>query len=71
MQWGAMSTANDPDVTVALDVVPVAGAAPVRLWPEIPADAGLAAGATTLDVLDGAEVRVSPWVQAAEGWAVP
>ncbi|WP_418275823.1 hypothetical protein ACNHYB_13315 [Isoptericola jiangsuensis] len=26
---------------------------------------------SVLDVLDGAEVRVSPWVQAADGWSVP
>ncbi|PFG44481.1 uncharacterized protein DUF4232 [Isoptericola jiangsuensis] len=70
LQWGAMSTANDPDVTVALDVVAVDGADAVRLVPQVPAGAG-AAGPTTLDVLDGAEVRVSPWVQGASGWATP
>lgn len=71
LRWGAMSTANDPDVTVALQVAAVPGAAADRLVPELPADAGAPAGQTTLDVLDGAEVRVSPWVQAADGWTVP
>ncbi|MEL7976459.1 DUF4232 domain-containing protein [Isoptericola sp. F-RaC21] len=59
VQWQAMSTANDPDVTTTVDVVPVPGAGTVSLTPEYPG----------LDVLDGAEVRVGPWVQAAEGWS--
>ncbi|MFI2102893.1 DUF4232 domain-containing protein [Isoptericola sp. NPDC019693] len=64
VQWRAMSTANDPDVTTTVDVVAVPGAEPVPLTPEYP-DAGPA----ELDVLDGAEVRVGPWVQAADGWS--
>ena len=64
VQWRAMSTANDPDVTTAVDVVAVPGADPVPLAPELPGS-----GAAELDVLDGAEVRVGPWVQAADGWS--
>jgi hypothetical protein len=71
LQWGAMSTANDPDVTVAVEVTTVTDADPVRLVPEIPPGLGTEAGPATLDVLDGAEVRVSPWVQASSGWSVP
>lgn len=69
LEWDAMSTANDPDVTTALDVTPVPGADPVRLVPEIPAGAGTSAGPTTLDVLDGAEVQIGPWAQGADGWS--
>ncbi|CAM3622119.1 hypothetical protein GCM10007368_05680 [Isoptericola cucumis] len=65
VQWRATSTTNDPDVTTVVDVVPVPGADPVPLTPTSP-DGGDAGG---LDVLDGAEVRVGPWVQAAEGWS--
>lgn len=64
VQWRAMSTANDPDVTTVVDVVAVPGAGPVPLTPEVPG-----VGAAELDVLDGAKVRVGPWVQAAEGWS--
>jgi hypothetical protein len=66
LQWRAMSTALDPDVTTRVEVTPVPGADPVRLVPREPGDSG---GATTLDVLDGAEVRVGPWAQAVEGWS--
>ncbi|SKC40642.1 DUF4232 domain-containing protein [Krasilnikoviella flava] len=65
VQWRAMSTTNDPDVTTTVAVVPVPGADPVPLTPTSP-DTGDTAG---LDVLDGAEVRVGPWVQRAEGWS--
>ncbi|MFD6176051.1 MULTISPECIES: DUF4232 domain-containing protein [unclassified Isoptericola] len=65
VQWRAMSTANDPDVTTAVDVVPVPDAHPARLTSRDP-DGG---GPAELDVLDGATVRVSPWVQGAEGWS--
>ncbi|MFE6971337.1 DUF4232 domain-containing protein [Isoptericola sp. NPDC057653] len=58
VQWRAMSTANDPDVTTAVEVTAVPGAEPVTLTP-----------AESLDVLDGAEVRVGPWAQGAEGWS--
>jgi len=67
VQWGAMSTANDPDVTTTVDVTPVPGAEPVALTPTSP-DAPSGGGAG-LDVLDGADVRVGPWVQGAEGWS--
>lgn len=65
VQWRAMSTANDPDVTTSVDVVSVPGAEPASLTPAYPD----AAGPAGLDVLDGADVRVSPWVQGAEGWS--
>jgi hypothetical protein len=63
LQWGAMSTALDPDVTVALGVRAVRGADAVRL--EVPAEAG-----GPLDVLAGAAVAVGPWQQTPEGWQV-
>lgn len=65
VQWRAMSTANDPDVTTTVEVTAVPGGDAATLTPELPDGAGPA----ELDVLDGAEVRVSPWVQAAEGWS--
>jgi hypothetical protein len=69
VQWRAMSTANDPDVTTTVDVVAAPGADPVPLTPASP-DAPLGdGGPAELDVLDGADVRVSPWVQGAEGWS--
>lgn len=58
VQWRAMSTANDPDVTTTVDVVAVPDGDPVPLAPT-----------AELDVLDGAEVRVGPWAQGAEGWS--
>jgi hypothetical protein len=63
LQWGAMSTALDPDVTVALGVRAVRGADAVRL--EVPAEAG-----GPLDVLAGAAVAVGPWQQTPEGWQI-
>ncbi|MEN5074411.1 DUF4232 domain-containing protein [Isoptericola cucumis] len=69
LQWRAMSTANDTDVTTALDVTPVPGADPVRVIPRYVDDVGSPAGPAELDVLDGAEVRVGPWAQAADGWS--
>jgi hypothetical protein len=63
LQWGAMSTALDPDVTVALGVRAVRGADAVRL--EVPAEAG-----GPLDVLAGAAVAVGPWQQTPAGWQV-
>jgi hypothetical protein len=64
LEWGAMSTANDPDVTTSLQVTAVAETDPVPLG--VLANESSRAG---LDVLDGAQVRVGPWVQAAEGWS--
>lgn len=81
LEWRAMSTANDPDVTTEVEVVAVPGADPVALVPSMPdlievptTDAWEATPAgggdpITLDVLDGAEVRVGPWAQAVEGWS--
>lgn len=57
--WRAMSTANDPDTTTTIEVTAVPGADPVRI--DATADGTRASG---LDVLDGAEVRQSPWTQA-------
>ena len=57
IDWQAMSTANDPDVTTDLRVTALPGGKPVTLpvsWPGAPSD---------LDILDGAEVRISPWAQ--------
>ncbi|WP_277211147.1 DUF4232 domain-containing protein [Isoptericola croceus] len=81
LEWRAMSTANDPDVTTEVEVVAVPGAAPVAFVPRVPdlgglsadeAEGAMASGGgdpTTLDVLDGAEVRVGPWAQAVDGWS--
>lgn len=63
LQWPAMSTSNDPDVTTAVEIEAVPGATPVRLAPEVDGTS------TDLDVLDGAEVRIGPWAQAADGWS--
>lgn len=61
IDWQAMSTANDPDVTTDLRVTALPGGKPVTIpvsWPGAPSD---------LDILDGAEVRISPWAQGAPG----
>lgn len=58
LRWGAMSTSQDPDVTVALLVTPVPGAAAVRL--DAP-EGGI-------DVLAGAAVEVGAWQRSVEGW---
>lgn len=63
LQWAAMSTAQDPDVSVAVGVRAVRGADAVRL--EVPREAG-----GPLDVLAGAAVAVGPWQQTPEGWQV-
>lgn len=65
LQWGAMSTALDPDETVLLEVSAAPGHEAVSLQPEIQG------AAAPLDILDGAEVHQSPWVQALEGWSKP
>lgn len=57
--WRAMSTTNDPDTTTTVEVTAVPGADPVRL--DATVDGTRASG---LDVLDGAEVRQTPWTQA-------
>lgn len=62
LQWSAMSTANDPDVTTFIEVIALPGTEPVRL--DVTEHASSPAG---LDILDGAQVRVGPWVQALEG----
>jgi hypothetical protein len=64
LEWRAMSTAGDPDLTTAIEVTPVPRAEPVLV------DVlGHVSAPSGLDLLDGATVRVGPWVQAAEGWA--
>lgn len=65
IQWAAMSTANDPDVTTAVGVVAVPGA---DRRPIMVHDVD---GPTSLDILDGATVRVGPWAQAVDGWSRP
>ncbi|MFE7227799.1 DUF4232 domain-containing protein [Nocardioides sp. NPDC057577] len=60
IDWQAMSTANDPDVTTELLVTALPGGTPITL--------GVAVidGPSDLDILDGAEVGISPWAQAAD-----
>ncbi|WP_406029223.1 DUF4232 domain-containing protein [Nocardioides sp. NBC_00850] len=61
IDWQAMSTANDPDVTTDLQVTALPGGKPVTIpvsWPGAPSN---------LDILDGAEVRMSPWAQGTSG----
>lgn len=60
LTWRGMSTALDPDVTVALRVTAAPGADPV----DVPA------GEHTLDVLAGAAVEIGAWEPAPEGWAL-
>lgn len=65
MKWGAMSTSQDPDETTRLEISLLPGLEPTKLKPQIDgAD-------TSLDILDGAKIRISPWVQALEGWSKP
>lgn len=61
IDWQAMSTANDPDVTTDLSVTVLPGSKPVTLGVSAPGSPG------DLDILDGAEVRISPWAQGAPG----
>ncbi len=65
--WRGMSTSLDPDVTVAIDVRPIPGSDPTRLWL---ADVVLYDGSVleSVDILDGAEVRVGPWASATAEW---
>ncbi|MGN8244564.1 DUF4232 domain-containing protein [Cellulomonas soli] len=58
LQWGAMSTTQDTDVTVSLLVAAEPGeqAVPVALERE-------------LDVLAGAQVQVGAWLRTVDGWA--
>ncbi|AEG45408.1 DUF4232 domain-containing protein [Isoptericola variabilis] len=54
--WRAAS-GTGRQLTAALEVVPVPGAAPVLVR----------VGESPLDVVDGSEVRTSPWLQAGDG----
>lgn len=65
MKWGAMSTSQDPDETTSLEIALLPGLEPTKLTPQIEGTD------TSLDILDGAKIRVSPWVQALEGWSKP
>ncbi|MDR7383675.1 DUF4232 domain-containing protein [Promicromonospora iranensis] len=65
VEWGAMSTVNDPDLTTTLRVVPQPGTAAV----EVPVSERPGSSPGGLDVLDGAVLRISPWVQALEGYS--
>lgn len=58
LTWHAMSTSQDPDVTVALTVTPAPGTTPVT----VPV-------ADPLDVLAGAAVEVQPWQRTVDGWS--
>lgn len=60
-----MSTSLDPDETVALGIAAARGMTPVELAPAVDGQP------TTLDILDGARITQSPWVQARAGWTVP
>ncbi|MFJ2759092.1 DUF4232 domain-containing protein [Nocardioides sp. NPDC087217] len=60
IDWQAMSTANDPDVTTELLVTALPGSTPITLG------VAVTDGPSDLDILDGAEVRISPWAQAAD-----
>lgn len=57
LNWRAMSTANDTDVTTTVVVTTVPGAPPAHL-PTATVD-GISSGA---DILEGATVTVAPWV---------
>lgn len=60
IDWQAMSTANDPDITTELLVTAMPGSTPTTLGVAVPD------GPRGLDILDGAEVRISPWAQAVD-----
>jgi len=65
LDWKAMSTSPDPDETTDVSVAALPNLEPVVLTPkqqQLP---------ISLDILDGARVDLSPWMQAAEGWAKP
>jgi hypothetical protein len=64
LQWRAMPTGSDPEATTSIQVIAVPGAEPVLL---VVAERDISP--TGLDILDGAEVRLGPWVQALEEWS--
>lgn len=64
LRWRAMSTANDPNVTTSIEVIAVPGAESVLL--DVTGHESSPAG---LDILDGTQVHLGPWVQALEGWS--
>jgi hypothetical protein len=66
LRWRAMSTADDPNVAVSIQVIAVPGAEPVEL--NVTEHESSPAG---LDIMDGADVYLGPWVQALEGWSRP
>ncbi|HEY0188975.1 MAG TPA: DUF4232 domain-containing protein [Cellulomonas sp.] len=59
LRWGAMSTANDPDVTVSLLVAAEPGTEPTAVLLD-----------QQLDVLDGAAVEVDAWLRSVDGWSL-
>ena len=63
LEWNAMSTSLDPDQTVALRIRVAKAMASETLTPEYDGQP------VSLDILDGAKIAQSPWVQAREGWA--
>lgn len=64
LRWRAMSTANDPNVAVSIQVIAFPGAGPglLDLIGHVSSPSGL-------DIMDGADVYLGPWVQALEGWS--
>ena len=72
LRWGAMSTSQDPDATVTVRVQPVPGAAvvelPVSSWVPAASDGYTGPGPSSLDILDGAKVEVSPWQSSMDSW---
>ena len=63
LEWNAMSTSLDPDQTVALRIRAAKAMASDTLTPEYDGQP------VSLDILDGATIAQSPWVQARDGWA--
>ncbi|WP_417366956.1 DUF4232 domain-containing protein [Glutamicibacter arilaitensis] len=63
LEWNAMSTSLDPDQTVALRISAAKAMASETLTPEYDGQP------VSLDILDGAKIAQSPWVQARDGWA--
>jgi len=64
LRWRAMSTANDPNVAVSIQVIAVPGAEPVLL--DVTEHESSPVG---LDIMDGGDVYLGPWAQALEGWS--
>ncbi len=69
LRWSAMSTTQDPDVSVAVRVRAVPGARGVEVPIDPPEPEDMTQEPPTwVDVLAGAEVEVGSWAAAVEGW---